>query len=393
MRSGGLPPAEKPAYEIEKSERILTPALLVYPELVARNCQTMLRLLDGNASRWRPHIKTAKLASTVRILVEHGIFQLKCATTLELLTACSAGAKDVLVAYPAGGVAVQRIRDIGNAFPTVAVSALVESPAMVEAWAGSSIGLFIDINPGMDRTGIEQERAAEIVSLAQAIGKAKLHFRGLHYYDGHLSGLALEERTAAAHRGYDQLMKIAAAVQATGIAVEQVITSGTPETPCALSYLGFANAGFQHQCSPGTLVYGDSRCQQELPPDWGIQAAALVLARVVSHPKPGVVTCDAGHKTVAVDAGVPNCRVLGHDELLPGKPSEEHLPMEVAAGRDGPAVGEELYLLPRHICPTVNNFDFALIVEQGKVTRLDRVTARGRENPLVLSASRQAGAG
>ncbi len=67
--------------------------------------------------------------------------------------------------------------------------------------------------------------------------------------------------------------------------------------------------------------------------------------------------------------------------------------MTVAPGHDGPAVGDLLYLLPRHICPTVNNFDFALIVEQGKVTRLDRVTARGRENPLVLSASRQAGAG
>ncbi|HEV2386027.1 MAG TPA: alanine racemase [Candidatus Acidoferrales bacterium] len=393
MQNGALPPAEKPAYEIEKSERILTPALVVYPELVARNCQTMLRLLGGNASRWRPHIKTAKLASTVRILVEHGILELKCATTLELLTACSAGAKDVLVAYPAGGAAVQRIRDIANAFPDVSVSALVESPAMIEPWAGSSIGLFIDINPGMDRTGIEQERVPEIVGLAQAIGKAKLHFRGLHYYDGHLSGLALVERTAVAHRGYDQLMKIAAAVRAKGIAVEQVITSGTPETPCALSYPGFAGAGFHHQVSPGTLVYGDSRCQQELPPDWGIQPAALVLAHVVSHPKPGVVTCDAGHKTVAVDAGVPNCRVLGHDELLPGKPSEEHLPMEVAAGRDRPAVGELLYLLPRHICPTVNNFDFALIVEQGKITRLDRVTARGRENPLILSASRQASAG
>jgi D-serine deaminase-like pyridoxal phosphate-dependent protein len=109
------------------------------------------------------------------------------------------------------------------------------------------------------------------------------------------------------------------------------------------------------------------------------------MATVTSHPKPGVMTCDAGHKAVSVDSGVPNCAVIGHPELTPLKPSEEHLPMEVQTGFSTPAIGEKLYLLPRHICPTVNNFDQALIVDRGSIVAVEPENARGHEHPLSLT--------
>ena len=83
----------------------------------------------------------------------------------------------------------------------------------------------------------------------------------------------------------------------------------------------------------------------------GYRPAALVLTRVVSHPAPDRITVDAGHKAVSADAGVPTCAVLGRPDLKPLKPSEEHLPIEVAAGAPKPAIGEILYLIPRHVCP------------------------------------------
>jgi D-serine deaminase-like pyridoxal phosphate-dependent protein len=48
-----------------------------------------------------------------------------------------------------------------------------------------------------------------------------------------------------------------------------------------------------------------------------------------------------------------------------------------------PQVGEMLYLLPRHVCPTVNNFDFALLVHNGQIASVETVSARGREAPLL----------
>ena len=65
----------------------------------------------------------------------------------------------------------------------------------------------------------------------------------------------------------------------------------------------------------------------QLPGEHGYAPAVLVLTRVVSRPHSGIVTCDAGHKSVSADAGVPTCVVVGHPELVPLTSSEEHLPL------------------------------------------------------------------
>jgi D-serine deaminase-like pyridoxal phosphate-dependent protein len=219
------------------------------------------------------------------------------------------------------------------------------------------------------------------VALARAIAEAGLEFRGLHGYDGHAGGLPAETAEASIHRGYDALISAATAVRAAGLDVGEVITAGTPAFPMTLSYRGFADAGLTHRVSPGTVVYCDTTAIPELPPSAGYRPAAIVLTTVISQPRPGRVTCDAGHKSVSADAGVPTCAVVGREDLKPGKPSEEHLPIDVPEGASPPALGERLFLVPRHVCPTVNNFDHALVVERGRLVSVERVTARGREAP------------
>jgi D-serine deaminase-like pyridoxal phosphate-dependent protein len=370
-------------YRLHREREVLTPALIIYPEIVDQNIATTLRLLGNDPARWRPHVKTAKIGSMIRRMVAAGITNFKCATTLELNTACEAGAQDVLFAYPAIGANALRAREIASQFKNVRFSAVIEDSRGVDSWRGSNFGIFIDINPGMDRTGVEQNKSDEIVSLARAIKNAGLVFRGLHYYDGHLSKYDLEQRTAIAHAGYDILMKIAAHLEEREFIIEEVITAGTPSLPCSISYEPFQNGRFIHRVSPGTVVYNDCSSLSQLPSEFGYKPAALVLSTVVSHPRPGRLTCDAGHKTVSADHGVPTCRVIGRDDLSPSQPSEEHLPIDAAASSTLPDLGEMLYLMPRHVCPTVNNFDHALIAIDGRIVQMDEVTARGREAPLM----------
>jgi D-serine deaminase-like pyridoxal phosphate-dependent protein len=241
----------------------------------------------------------------------------------------------------------------------------------------------------MNRTGVEQSHAAEVAGLVGAIGAAGLEFRGLHYYDGQYGGLEEPERTQAAHDGYDRLLKIVREVEQSGVRVPEVVTAGSSTFLSSLSYQGFRQAEFVQRISPGTIVYCDATILAQLAPGFGYRPAALVLARVVSHPRPGIVTCDAGHKTVSADAGVPTCVVVGHPELTPLSPSEEHLPMAVREGAKAPEIGEVLYLLPRHVCPTVNNFDCALLVRDSKIESVERVSARGREAPLLAEVARR----
>ena len=374
-----------PCYRVLDSEKVLTPALVMYPDIVAANIERTIALLGGNARRWRVHIKTAKMAYTLRMLAKRGVRNFKCATTLELLTACQNGAEDVLFAYPVIGANAHRVAQIAGEFPEIRISVLAEREEQLRQWQGSRVGVFLDINPGMNRTGIDQTSKSEVIELVRTLEHLGIAFRGLHYYDGQYGSLEESERQQQAHKGYDKLLELVNELTRQKINVPEVITAGTPTFPASLSYRGFQAGGFVHAVSPGTLVYNDATSLKQLPGEYGYRPAVLVSTRVVSQPAARIVTCDAGHKAVSADAGVPTCLVIGHPELMPLSPSEEHLPMESREGADTVRVGEMVYLLPRHICPTVNNFDRVLLIRNGQIEAVEQVSARGHEGPLDLS--------
>src|ERR1051325_6179958 len=171
-------------YRVTDCDDLITPALVVYPEVIAANIASTLKLLHGDADRWRAHIKTAKLAYTVRMLIERGVKNFKCATTLELLVACQNGAAALLLGFRVVGGRARGVRKIAEHFPAVRISVLAENEAQIRQWQGSRIGIFLDINPGMDRTGIDQEDQDQVLHLVRAVISAGLEFRGLHYYQG-----------------------------------------------------------------------------------------------------------------------------------------------------------------------------------------------------------------
>ena len=123
------------------------------------------------------------------------------------------------------------------------------------------------------------------------------------------------------------LLELINEINDSGISVPEVITAGMPTFPCSLTYEDFQGAGFSHRVSPGTILYCDATSLAQLSSDYGYAPAVLVLTRVVNRPYKGIVICDAGHKSVSADAGVATCVVVGHPELMPLKPSEEHLPL------------------------------------------------------------------
>jgi D-serine deaminase-like pyridoxal phosphate-dependent protein len=365
-----------PQYEVQDSHALSTPSLLIYPEMIEANITAALRMMNGNANRWRPHLKTAKLGYTMRRLVARGIKTAKCATTLELVVAIESGMEDVVVAFPLMGQNAARVREIAAAHPERRISTLIESVDQIDEWRTSAVGVFVDLNSGLDRTGMAEDHFEEVRELIDQVQKAGVRFCGLHHYDGQIKNTD-PSAAAVAREGYSRLVELIAYLKRAGIEVEEVITSGTPAMPHALNFAPFCEGEFVHRVSPGTIVYNDRNSLLELP-DYGFLPAALVLSTVVSRPRESRVTCDAGHKAVSADAGVPTCDVMGRPGLMALKPSEEHLPIEVRSG-ETPSRGELLYLLPAHVCPTVNNFDKAILVCGGKVAGVEPVTARGRE--------------
>jgi D-serine deaminase-like pyridoxal phosphate-dependent protein len=144
-----------------------------------------------------------------------------------------------------------------------------------------------------------------------------------------------------------------------------------------LHFEAFASSeAFVHRISPGTVVFHDGRSQFDNP-EVELQPAALVLSRVVSHPAADIVTCDAGSKSVAAEAGDPCAFVLGNDALGALQPSEEHLPLRCSAAL--PPRGTHLLLVPRHVCPTVNLAEQCVLMDGDSPPRIVPVVARAHE--------------
>ena len=349
---------------------VMTPALLVDLVAVRTNLERLIAM--AGVERLRPHVKTSKLTRVFRELHDAGLRRFKCATTREaeqLLRVVEAGA-DILVAYPHQGPALERLGTLAARHPRVHLSVLSEDPGHVDR-VPSALGIFVDINVGMNRTGIPVDQPDRIERVVNA---AQLRFRGIHAYEGHVHAGSLAERRAACHAAYEPLVALMHRLEDRFL-VPELVTSGTPSFSSALDYEPFRSLGAVHRVSPGTVVYDD--LQVDACEELDFVPAATVLTRVVSHPLEGIVTLDAGSKSLAAEAGDPCAAVLDHPHLVPLRPSEEHLPCRIVDGK-APPLGAVLRLEPRHVCPTVNLASEA-IVWDGERCSVEPVSSRAHE--------------
>ena len=371
--------------------RLMSPALIVYEPKVRQNIARMIEYMEGDANRWRPHLKTTKIPEVYAMLVDAGVRNFKCATVreaecmLKVLAERALTDADLLIAYPLQGPAIQRAARLAKQFSATAVSVLSEAPDHA-ARIPAELGVFVDVNPGMNRTGVPLAEAQRIIATARAAGQ---RFRGIHFYDGHIHDEHAAERRVAVHQIYQALTRFLGQLESEGIDVAEVITSGTPTFRYALDFPGFKDGRLpvgsgRHRVSPGTVVFHDYQ-YDELLEDLELEPAAVVLARVVSHPRADIATCDAGSKSIAAECGDPVGFVIGRADLVARSPSEEHLPIGLTdESATTPPLGEALYLVPRHVCPTVNLAEQALLVKADGSTQPVRVVGRAHELLLDL---------
>lgn len=368
----------------ELLSRIMTPALVIYADKVEHNIQAMLSYMGGNASRWRPHLKTTKSPYVYGLLIDAGVRHFKCATVreagclLDVLAKRGISDADLLIAYPLQGPALSVAGELAETFPSTHISVLSEDPEHI-AQIPHTLGIFVDVNPQMNRTGIPLTDYQSIHTVAQAAGK---RFRGLHFYDGHIHDEAAAQRREASHALYTQISETIGQLAIDGLPCDELITSGTPTFRYALDYPGFADGNIAdseviHRVSPGTVVFHDFQYDSLLE-DLELKPAAMLLSRVISHPRGDLVTCDAGSKSIAAEAGHPVAFVLDHPELVARPPSEEHLPLHCTS-TNKPKRGDTLLLIPRHICPTVNLAEQALLMKADGTAEVIEITARAHD--------------
>jgi D-serine deaminase-like pyridoxal phosphate-dependent protein len=286
------------------------------------------------------------------------------------------GTPDVLFAYQPTGPKLRRFAALIKNFPATKFSCVTDNPATAKDMAaffdanGLVVSVYIDINSGMNRTGIAPgEEAVQLYILCSGLKGIKPI--GWHHYDGHIRDADILVRKQQCDAAFEQVKQISAALIANGFAEPIIIAGGSPSFSihCKREKV---------ECSPGTFIYWD-KGYIDLCPEQSFVPAALVITRVISLPDATKLCLDLGHKSVAAENELSR-RVyfLNAPQLNFVSHSEEHLVVDAGQGHHY-KIGDILYGLPLHICPTVALYERALVVENGHITGEWKTIARDRK--------------
>jgi D-serine deaminase-like pyridoxal phosphate-dependent protein len=412
-------------HTITNAPDVPSPALLVYPDRVEENIRRMIAIAGG-VERLRPHLKTHKLAEVVRMQTAQGIAKFKCATIAEAEMVAGCRAPDVLLAYQPVGPNVGRFIQLAKNFPGTKFSTIADDAPAIralseaaraaglgsargsrapvggpptgtaqlesveDAASGSSqtlegfaasrrethaggvcspeLEVLLDIDCGQHRTGVAPgPKAIELYRLIDSLPGLKPG--GLHVYDGHIHEADLATRTKNCAAAFAPVNALRQELTQAGLPVPRMVAGGTPTFPIHARRPDV-------ECSPGTCIFWDAGYATKLP-DLDFLPAALVLTRVVSKPGDQLLCLDLGHKAIASENPHPRVQFLNLPDAKAVSHSEEHLVVETAKAKEF-AVGDCLYGIPWHICPTVALHGEAVVVENGQAGARWKIVARDR---------------
>jgi D-serine deaminase-like pyridoxal phosphate-dependent protein len=330
--------------------------------------------IAGEACRLRPHIKTHKMAEILRIQDNQGINKCKCSNIAEAELAAMTGVNDILLAMQPAGPNIDRLFQLKKAYPYANFSAITDSTEIIQRISETAISfdneidLYLDLNIGMNRTGIRpDDKAIELYRLINDLPYLKT--AGLHAYDGHIHDSSPVERKFNCDQDFEPVLALKTQLEKQNLQVPIIITSGSPTFPI------HAARKESIELSPGTTVLWDYGYTQQFP-DLNFLFAALILTRVVSKPGPNLLCLDLGHKAIASEMPHPRVKLIGLDNYSVKMHSEEHLVIE-CPNADKYKPGDHFYGIPWHICPTVSRYDSAIVIRESRATDEWKIEARG----------------
>jgi len=360
-------------------DAIDAPALVIDLDAMERNLYRMAEFARSRGIRLRPHAKMHKCAALARLQIEAGAVGLCVQKTAEAERLAGRGITDLFISNqvlaPAKLARVaalaQRLHAAGGRLAIAVDSGLgVERLAQAMAAAAAPIDVFVEIDVGQHRCGVVPGPAA--VALVREVRRhPALHYAGLQAYHGsaqHQRGV--QQRRETIEGVAADVTRVCALLRAEGI--EPGLVSGAGTGTYALE----AASGVFGELQAGSYLFMDADYARNEPDPAqpAFEQALFVKTQVISRSDDHAV-CDAGHKSYAVDSGLP--RVLGRELELTGASDEAG----VLRGAALPALGETLWLVPGHCDPTVNLHDAMMGVRggltRGIVERIFRVDARG----------------
>jgi 3-hydroxy-D-aspartate aldolase len=353
-----------------------TPALVLDLGRFEANVARLSSTIAAGGKNWRPHSKGHKSPWIARRQMDFGAIGVTCAKISEAEVMVDGGIPSILVANELP--TRRKVETAARLQARAEVMICADDPfhvrlaSEVGTDAGVEIPMVVDINIGMDRTGVTPGPAA--LELARAIDRADgLRFAGIMGYEGHvLTAWPNEEKRAQTIAAMNGLVESRRLIEADGIPVGIVSGGGSGNHMFAAALDGLTELQAGGACFMDPF-YGELCHLEEL----GFEYALTILTTVSSRPTPERVITDAGFKTLSAKEEW-HAVVLGHDDFELVYLSAEHGVW--LRKPDGPPVviGEQLEIIPDYHDTTTFRHDTFIGVRDGVVETVIPLLARGR---------------
>jgi D-serine deaminase-like pyridoxal phosphate-dependent protein len=354
-----------------------TPALVVDLEAMERNLAAMAAFARERGLRLRPHAKMHKSAWIAQQQIECGAVGVCVQKTSEAEALAAQGVRDIFITNEVIGQA--KLARVAALARKVTLSIAVDSVLGIERLAAalraadSTLALFLEIDVGQGRCGAPPAEAGALARRARDCG---LPLAGLQAYHGRAQHLRTTLERSAAIEGAAAAVRVAlAALAREGLACPLVSGAGSG------SFVLEAASGLWGELQCGSYVFMDRDYadNENLPGAPRFEHALFVKSQVISRSAEHAVI-DAGHKSHAIDSGLPG--LWRRDGLVFANGGDEHgIVKRHERGARLPDLGDTVWLVPGHCDPTVNLHDTMVglrgSLERGVVERLISVDARG----------------
>lgn len=344
-----------------------TPTLVIDLDAMERNMARMAGFAQQHQLLWRPHAKLHKSVQIAHWLEQAGAHGHCVQKTSEAQALAAGGIRNIYISNEVIAPAkLARVAQLSQQLHAqggrlaLAVDSLEGIARLAHAMqaagaAPASIDVMVEINVGQNRCGAEPGPAA--VRLAQAVhAQPTLLFAGLQAYHGaaqHLRTAAA--RQAAIAQALQHIATTRRAFDAAGLPIPLVTGAGTG------TFIHEAASGVYGELQTGSFLFMDAdyAANERVPAQPVFEHALFVKTQVMSVSTTHAV-CDAGHKSHAIDSGLPTVHGLPAEHALRfANGGDEHgvLHPDASAGNASgwlPALGETLWLIPGHCDPTVN---------------------------------------
>lgn len=359
-----------------------TPALVVDLDAMERNLQQMADYAKAHGIQLRPHAKMHKSAALGLRQIQAGAVGLCVQKTSEAEALAHGGVNDIYISNEV--IAPAKLRRVAALARTlksrggrlaIAVDSLLGIENLAQAMGAGQdlIDVFVELDVGQKRCGVAEP--ADVLPLALAIaGHPALRLAGLQAYNGRAQHLrTVAERRAALDEVIARVRETRRIGEAAGLQLPLITGAGSGTFGLE------ATSGVFGELQAGSYLFMDADYarNQADPAQPAFEHALYVKSQVMSVSANHVVV-DAGHKSHAIDSGLPRV----HGEALEATGcSDEHTTLRATGAAPLPALGSTLWLIPGHCDPTVNLHDWMIGVrgglQAGSVAELIRVDARG----------------